>query len=422
MLPAPDAPAPDAPPLDLTIADAPLPDAVVMPDMTGDAPAPPCTQVMGTPPLMLELVAGGFSSPVDIQSPPADPRLFIVEQGGLIRIIDATGTVLPTPFLDVSALVETGGNEEGLLGLAFHPDYATNGRFFVYYTVAGSTDNQVSEFLVSANPDIADDLSESVILPIPHPGATNHNGGSLNFGPNDGYLYIAVGDGGGSCDGAGNGQSLTTHLGKILRLDVDSATPYAIPMTNPFFGSLTQEEEIWAYGLRNPWRVSFDREIFDLYIGDVGQNEWEEIDVQPAASPGGENYGWDLWEASVCQDGSAGASCNSGAVCDPTGITFPIHEYAQATGSANCGPGSSASITGGYVYRGCRMPGYHGTYFYADYCHATGHSLEYSGGVATNLLDWPSLDTNASTFGQDYLGELYIADRNNGVIYRISPM
>jgi len=385
-------------------------------DLGADAQEAPCVQVSGTPALGLELVESGFVYPVDIQTPPGDLRLFIVEQGGAIRIIDANG-VRATPFLDLAGQVSTGG-EQGLLGLAFHPGYAENGRFFVNFTdLAGDTN--IVEFAVSADPNVADPVAISPVLFVDQPAA-NHNGGALAFGPNDGYLYIALGDGGGSCDTlADNGQSALSYLGKILRIDVDSATPYAIPATNPFFGSLSQLNEIWAYGVRNPWRISFDRETADLYIADVGQGEWEEIDVQPAASAGGENYGWNDWEADVCQDGSFGTSCNTAAGCSQTGLVFPAHAYPHAS-SVNCF-GVGGSVTGGYVYRGCRMPGYHGTYFYADYCFATVHSFEYVGGVATNLMDWPSLDASASTFGQDALGEIYIADHTSGDIYRITP-
>ena len=427
--PTPDAPAPDIGPdlgvqdtgaLDLGIPDV-SPDSAILPDMGADGPTLPCVPVTGSPPLGLEEVVPppgfAFAQPVDIQSPPDDPRLFIVEQGGVIRIIDS-GVVLAAPFLDMSAQVSTGGNEEGLLGLAFHPDYATNGRFFVYYVDLGS-DLQISEFLVSADPNVANDMSETPVLSVPHPGATNHNGGALAFGPNDGYLYIAVGDGGSGCDPGDDGQSTMSLLGKILRIDV-TVLPYIIPPTNPFFGSLTQDNEIWAYGLRNPWRISFDRQTADLYIGDVGQNEWEEIDVQPSVSSGGENYGWNDWEAGVCQDGSPGTSCNTAASCSMAGFTFPTHAYPHSA-SLNCF-GVAGSVTGGYVYRGCRTPDYLGYYFYADYCLGTVHSFVYSGGTAMNLLDWPSLDSTASTFGQDYLGELYIADINTGTIYRISPM
>jgi len=410
-VPPPDAPLPDLPP-DMAAAD-------MAPDMSADGPPPECTPVPGTPSLVLEPMGGGFSfsDPVDIQSPPDDPRLFIVEQGGTIRVIEADGiTVRATPFLDISGNVTTGG-ERGLLGLAFHPDYDVNGRFFVHYSASPSGDTQISEFSVSADPNVADALSESSVLSVTQP-ATNHNGGAIAFGPGDGYLYIALGDGGSSCDGAPggpHGQSLDTLLGKILRIDVDGGAPYAVPATNPFFGG-PELEEIWAYGLRNPWRISFDRETFDLYIGDVGQDAWEEIDVQPASSTGGENYGWADYEGSVCQDGS-GTSCG-GSTC-PGGTTFPVHEYPHEL-STNCF-GVAGSVTGGYVYRGCRMPGYHGTYFYADYCLGTVHSFEYAGGLATNLTDWPSLDATVATFGQDRLGELYLADLGSGVVYRIAP-
>jgi glucose/arabinose dehydrogenase len=376
-----------------------------------DAPLP-CTPVSGTPNLTLEFVADGFTNPVDVQAPPGDPRLFVVEQNGFIRIL-VDGDVLPDPFLDLSGGISTGG-ERGLLGLAFHPDYANNGLFFVNYTDTVG-DTHIAEFRTSDDPDVADP-GESPIFFASQP-FSNHNGGALAFGP-DGYLYLGLGDGGSGCDPDGRGQSLTSPLGKILRLDVDSASPYAIPPTNPFVGIGSALGEIWAYGLRNPWRISFDRQTGDLYIADVGQNEWEEIDVQPAASAGGENYGWRDWEADVCQDG-AGTSCSGAASCDPTGITFPAHAYPHGP-TINCF-GEGASVTGGHVYRGCRMPGVRGTYFYADYCFGTVHSLEWTAGAAPNLRDWPSLDATVATFGQDAAGELLLADYATGTIWRIVP-
>jgi glucose/arabinose dehydrogenase len=429
----PDAPLPDAAVPDAVVPDAAAPDAIAGADLGGDASAPPCTQVMGTPPLGLEVVAGSdltpFPYPTDIQAPPSDPRLFIVEQDGIIELIDASGTRLPAPFLDISARVlsNAGAGEQGLLGLAFHPDYANNGRFFVDYIDLGG-DTQVSEFLVSANPDVADDTSERPILSVAQPFA-NHNGGQIGFGGNETAcgptpgpgtgvpcLYIALGDGGAGCDPFGNGQNQMVLLGKILRIDVDRLTPppYEIPATNPYNGSFSQANEIWAYGVRNPWRFSFDRATADLYIGDVGQDQREEIDVQPASSAGGENYGWAIYEANVCQDGSPGTSCNTTPTCDPTGKTFPVLDYPHN--------GGDCSVTGGYVYQGCRMPGYHGTYFYGDYCSGWIHSFEYSGGTHTNDQTWPSLTVGSiSTFGQDALGELYVADYGAGTIYRIVP-
>src|SRR5688572_30253196 len=255
-----------------------------------DAAVATCTPQSGTN-LALQPVATGLSSPVFLTAPPGDARLFIVEQPGRIRIVK-DGTLLETPFLDIRGPVRSTGDEEGLLGLAFHPDYAQNGRFFVYYTAdSPNGDNLVAEYTVGANPDVADTAEERLIT-FAHPGEGNHNGGGIAFGP-DGYLYIGTGDGGGSNDEHGNGQPLTTPLGKMLRIDVDVAGTYAIPATNPFVGDGGGvREEIWANGLRNPWRWSFDRMTDDLYIADVGQLQREEVNVQPAASTGGENYGW----------------------------------------------------------------------------------------------------------------------------------
>jgi len=358
-------------------------------------------------------IASGLAKPVFLTAPLADTtRLFILEQHtGLIKIYK-NGAILPTPFLDIHDQISF-GNEQGLLSLAFHPDYQNNGYFFINYTNTSGT-LIISRFTVSgANPDIADGSSEQVILIIPEP-ESNHNGGTLAFGPNDGYLYISVGDGGGGGDNhgvIGNGQSIDTHLGKILRIDVDHGSPYSSPADNPFVGQ-NGLDEIWAYGLRNPWRISFDRSTGDLYIADVGQSLWEEIDVQPFSSTGGENYGWRLKEGFHCY--------NPASDCDPGGLTDPVTEYNH---SAGC------SITGGYVYRGCAIPDLQGTYFYADYCGATIWSFTYDNGSivdSTDLtaeLDPPGADAInlISSFGEDAFGEIYILDHLDGEIYKIIP-
>ncbi|MCX8072877.1 MAG: PQQ-dependent sugar dehydrogenase [Candidatus Binatia bacterium] len=354
-----------------------------------------------------ERIASGLSRPLLLTAPPRDvSRLFIVEKTGRIRILK-WGALLPTPFLDISALVSS-GSEQGLLGLAFHPQYADNGRFFINYTdTAGNT--VVAEYRVSSNPDIADPTPVQVILQVSQPYA-NHNGGHLAFGP-DGYLYIGLGDGGSAGDPQGNGQNPATLLGKMLRIDVDHAAPYAVPPTNPFVGAGPPLDEIWALGLRNPWRYSFDRITGDLYIADVGQNRFEEINFQPASSPGGENYGWNIVEGN--------AHCfPSGSTCDQTGLTQPIHEYDHSQG---------CSVTGGYVYRGCKMPDLRGRYFYADFCTAFVRSFRVVSGVATDHQDHTaelessgvSIDQVAS-FGEDARGELYIADLG-GEVFKIVP-
>ena len=280
----------------------------------------------------LELVpyATGFSSPVDVTHA-GDDRLFVVEQGGRIKIIDGTGTVLATPFLNISSLTNSGG-ERGLLGLAFHPDYATNGYFFVNYTDL-SGDTRVVRYSRSADdPNVADPNSAMQVIFIDQTQG-NHNGGCIKFGP-DGYLYIGMGDGGGAGDQSNLSQNTNVLLGKMLRLDVDSETPYAIPADNPFVGNENVRDEIWAIGVRNPWRFSFDRETGDMWMGDVGQNAFEEINFQPADSPGGENYGWRCYEADSPYN-------LSGCTGD---YVFPAYAIPHTTGVC--------SITGGFVYRG----------------------------------------------------------------------
>jgi glucose/arabinose dehydrogenase len=341
------------------------------------------------------LVAGSFSRPVDVQhAGDGSRRLFIVEQPGRIRIIQ-DGQVLETPFLDIRERVNDSGNEQGLLGLAFHPRYAENGIFFVNYS-ANNSDNTVARFHVSSDPNVADPATETKLMSVSDP-FPNHNGGALDFGP-DGYLYIGFGDGGAAGDPFGNGQSLSTLLGKVLRVDVDSGEPYAIPSDNPFANGGGQPE-IWAYGLRNPWRVSFDRATGDFYIGDVGQGVWEEIDFIPAGSAGGENFGWDHREGA--HDYVSGG---------PAGMIDPAAEYSHGEGGC--------SVTGGYVYRGPSLPEWQGIYLYGDYCTGIIWGLIRSG----NSWQDPVLyDTgfNISSFGEDEAGELYLADLNGGV-YRLA--
>jgi glucose/arabinose dehydrogenase len=342
--------------------------------------------------------------PVDIASA-GDDRLFVVEKPGRIRIVESDGTVRATPFLDIDPLVGDASNEQGLLGLAFHPDYASNGFFFVNYTDTDG-DTVVARFSVSANPDVADPDSGVPLLSVDQP-FVNHNGGDLNFGPNDGYLYVALGDGGNGCDPGQRAQDPQELLGKILRLDVDSASPYAIPPSNPFAGSVTTREEIWAIGLRNPWRFSFDRANGNMYVGDVGQNAREEVDFQPASSDGGENYGWRCWE------GTQFDTCNDG--CSPTHVP-PVHEYSHA------GPPSRCSVTGGYVYRGSAYPDLTGHYFFADYCSSDFWSLTTPNNGGSWTLEshgQPVPGFAATTFGENTAGELFVAD-DGGFVYRLS--
>lgn len=353
-----------------------------------------------------------FDTPVDIAHA-GDSRLFIVEQAGTIRVASLTSSAEASIFLDISSLF-IDGSERGLLGLAFHPDYKNNGFFYVNYTrrVNDILYTFVSQFEVTANANIADPNSELIILQVRQP-FNNHNGGDLAFGP-DGYLYIGLGDGGDTGDPLNTGQDPTSLLGSMLRLDVDgggfapdcgqSPANYTIPQDNPFvFDNDDKCNEIWAYGLRNPWRYSFDRQFHDLYIGDVGQFTWEEINFQPA-NTGGQNYGW------RCYEGNAPYNLNS-CNTDTSVYTFPIHVY-----ESNNGP---CSVTGGYVYRGTWYPELNGHYFYGDFCSGEIWSLHTDPpGAFPQML---YLDTNSwiSTFGEDAYGELYFADRSGGRIYRL---
>ena len=336
----------------------------------------------------LELVpyATGFSSPVDVTHA-GDDRLFVVEQGGRIKIIDGAGTVLATPFLNISSLTNSGG-ERGLLGLAFHPDYTNNGYFFVNYTDQ-SGDTRVVRYSRSADdPNIADPNSAMQVIFIDQTQG-NHNGGCIKFGP-DGYLYIGMGDGGGAGDQPNNSQNTNLLLGKMLRLDVDGEVPYAIPADNPFVGNADVRDEIWAIGLRNPWRFSFDRETGDMWIGDVGQNAYEEIDFQPADSPGGENYGWRCYEADTPYNLSG---CNGEYV-------FPAYTIPQT-------PGGPCSITGGFVYRGTAYPQLVGKYIFADFCSRDFFTIEPDGdgGWTGELIgEYPY---SITSFGEGADGELY---------------
>jgi glucose/arabinose dehydrogenase len=345
------------------------------------------------PQIELKQIAMGLSRPVAIASA-GDSRLFIVLQAGQIVIYDGT-RVLPVPFLDIRPLITpgiSGESERGLLGLAFDP--RRNGQFFVYYTNT-SGNIVIARYQVSSDPDRADPSSGTIVLTIPHPNFSNHNGGQLQFG-RDGFLYAGVGDGGSGGDPPNNAQNRSVLLGKILRIDV-SSLPYRVPPSNPF------GNEIWAYGLRNPWRFSFDRITGDLIIGDVGQGSFEEVDFQPATSIGGENYGWRIMEGLHCFSPSSN--------CDQTGLVRPVLEYSHA--------GGACSITGGYRYRGARFPRMSGIYFYGDYCTGT-----IFGGTQQSDESWTSqtlLSTqlSISSFGEDQNGEIYVADLG-GTVYQIT--
>ncbi|HTX88730.1 MAG TPA: PQQ-dependent sugar dehydrogenase [Bacteroidales bacterium] len=348
----------------------------------------------------LKLLASGFNFPVCIANA-GDGRLFVVEQPGRILIIDSTGAVLPTPFLDIRGRVVYGG-ERGLLGVAFHPLYLANGYFFVDYVGAGDS-THISRFSVSqADPDIADSNSEVKLMTIYQP-YQNHNGGDVNFGP-DGYLYIGMGDGGSAGDPENRAQDSLQLLGKILRIDVDGGSPYSIPSTNPFVGNPNARPEIWALGVRNPWRFSFDRITGDLWIADVGQDTWEEVDFQPANSPGGQNYGWRCYE---------GLATYNTTGCHPyADFTFPVHVYHHSTDNG-------CSITGGYRYRGSLFPNMTGHYFFADYCSDNIWSLYDSAGGWGTLFHGKYAGNGFSAFGEDRHGELYLAGVTSGNVYRV---
>lgn len=352
--------------------------------------------------LALQEVASGLDAPIFLTAPPGDSRLFILERPGRIRVLQ-NGNLLATPFLDIGTLTSTSG-ERGLLSLTFHPQYASNGYFFIYYTnLAG--DIVIERRQVSAgNANVADPLSALTIITIAHPTFSNHYGGLLSFGP-DGYLYAGTGDGGSAGDPPGNAQNTNVLLGKLLRLDVSAssvAQPYAIPPGNPFAGTAGARGEIWAYGLRNPWRYAFDVPAQLLYIADVGQANWEEVDVRPV-SQAGNNYGWNIME---------GAHCYNSSSCSQAGLVLPVIEYGHDT-AGGC------SITGGYVYRGTALPELAGQYLYSDYCSGWLKSFSYGNGTASAVTDWGITNVgNILSFGQDAQNELYMLS-GTGKVYRI---
>lgn len=370
-------------------------------DDSSSAPPPPDDSVLG-----VEVVLSGLASPLRLDAPTGDPRLFVVEQGGLIRVFDRDGTDRGV-FLDLTAATLAGG-ERGLLGLAFAPDYASSGRFYVNYTDR-SGDTRIVRFVVStADPDRADPASAEEILGIDQPYG-NHNGGMLAFGP-DGMLYVGLGDGGSGGDPQNRAQDLSSLLGKLLRLDVSGAT-YAVPADNPFVGG-SPRGEIWALGLRNPWVFSFDRTTGDLWIADVGQGELEEIDFAPADDPGGRNYGWRLMEGTACFNPTSG--------CEPDTLVLPVHEYGHGGSPFRC------SVSGGYVYRGTDVPQLAGRYLFADYCSGQIWALTPAPAGSppavaevTGLLQPPGGWQAIAGFGQDAAGELYVLDIGAGVVARI---
>jgi glucose/arabinose dehydrogenase len=364
-----------------TPAPLPLPTAATFPDPSAYAWTP---------------FVSGLYLPVDIKNAgDGSGRLFIIERPGRIRIVK-DGLLFQDPFLDISNRVGSWGSEQGLLGLAFHPDYKTNGFFYVnYIDLNGNT--VISRFKVSQDSNRADPASEVQLLTVNQP-YPNHNGGSVVFGP-DGYLYLGLGDGGSQGDPHGHGQSLNTRLGKILRIDVDLGAPYSIPAGNPYAsgGGLP---EIWAYGLRNPWRFVFDPATGDMYIADVGQDTWEEIDYVPAGTPGGLNFGWNIYEGNHPYAGGSSS-----------GFTFPVAEYNHSYG---------CSVTGGVISRGAGLPAWNGIYLYGDFC--TGYVwglLNQGGNWQSQLLFETALAI--STFGMDEAGGVYLADYRSGTIYHLVP-
>jgi glucose/arabinose dehydrogenase len=362
------------------------------------------------PPLTMTRVASGLAWPVFVTSPPGDlQRLFILEfNTGRIRILK-NGALLTTPFLDIGSLV-TNNTNFGLLGLAFHPNYAVNGWFYVQY-VNNSSQPRVVRYTVSADPDVANAASAQSILTLP--AIVDHQGGTLAFGPNDGYLYVAFGDGQ-EADPNNNAQNDGTLLGKMVRLDVNTVLPYSIPPTNPFVGPGNPLDEIWAKGLREPFRFTFDRATGDLWLGDVGQSQREELDFQPANHAGGRNYGWRLKEGKVC--------FNPPSSCNPGGLTPPIFDYTHVVS------GCRGCITGGSVYRGSAIPGLSGTYFFADFCTGKIAAMRYNGSRITELknvtaaLAPPGGFTinQPTSIGEDGAGELYLTDFD-GDLYKLVP-
>jgi uncharacterized protein (TIGR03437 family) len=354
--------------------------------------------------LRFEPIADDLDRPISLANAgDGSGRLFIVEQRGKIMVHDGD-RVLPTPFLDIDDRASF-DSERGLLGLAFHPNYEENGYFYVNYT-DNNGDTVIARYQVSSDPNVADPGSEQVLLRQVQP-FPNHNGGQMQFGP-DGYLYFGLGDGGSRGDPDNRAQNLSLLLGKMIRIDVDGGSPYAIPPSNPFAGSTgvaqqAARPEIWAYGLRNPWRFTFDRETGDLFIGDVGDDKMEEIDFQPASSSGGENYGWRLMEGTLCH--IPNENCNDGS------LTLPIQSY-RIVFDGDC------AVIGGYRYRGAQYPQFNGVYLYSDFCSGRIRSAVQQG---SDWVQGDSLETSLSptSFGEDEAGELYLADYG-GTIYRIA--
>jgi len=390
--------------------------AASAPCLVSQNQTPPPSPSPGSPSLGLTLQFQRVNSsvplafPVFLTAPPGDnARIFVIEKGGTVKILDRNSGALISTFINISSLVST-GSEQGLLGFAFDPQYATNRRFYLSYTDINGN-SVIARFLANpVNPNVALPAADHVILTVSQPFA-NHNGGMITFGE-DGFFYIGFGDGGSAGDPDNRAQNLTNLLGKLLRIDVSQSGPaplaaYTIPPSNPCVGQAGVRPEIWSVGLRNPWRFSFDRQSGDLYIADVGQGAREEINLSPLASGRGKgfNYGWDVLEGTICFP--------PGAQCNPAGLTKPVVEYDHG--------GGACSITGGYVYRGSAIPGLQGTYFYSDFCTSFIRSFRYVNDVVTQHFDWASLTLgeNVTSFGEDNQGELYVMTSQGG-LYRIS--
>ena len=358
----------------------------------GTTTTPPPIPPVHFEPAALEVtqVASGFTIPVHLTALPGDDRLFVVQRDGSILIVE-NGSILTQPFLDVSTKISVDGSERGLLSMAFHPDFAENGYVYVMYTATNGAVTIERYAVTDASPNVASPESATLILSVPHPGLT-HNGGLVAFGP-DGMLYISIGDGGGRGDPSGNSQNLNVLLGKLLRIDVDGGDPYAIPADNPFRGQAGRRGEIWAYGLRNPWRytIADAGSAATLFIADVGMDHWEEINVA-GLDAAGLNYGWNITE---------GGHCFRSSPCDIRGITFPIHEYQSAP--------PCTSITGGFVHDGGGNPEHAGRYFFADYCRGFLRSIVWDGNEVAEAIDWDYGETGwrITSFGRDGHGALY---------------
>ncbi len=363
-------------------------------DSTGPGDGPLPTDLTLT---LQPFVASGLTAPVFLAQPLDDGRIFVVEQAGIIRVIRG-GALQTMPFLDIRTRVGSGG-ERGMLSVAFHPQYATNKYFYVYFTALNG-DIRVERFTTTANAEVADPASAKLIITAPHSQYPNHNGGLVAFGP-DGMLWTAFGDGGGGGDPLGSGQNFNSLLGSLIRIDVNTGDPYAIPNNNPFVGQANRRGEIWAKGLRNPWRFAFDGPTGILYIADVGQNAREEVNAQPIATAG-LNYGWNITEGFICYNATT---------CNQTGLTAPAIDYPN--------PSGGCSVTGGYVYRGSAIPGLSGHYLYSDYCNRRIKSFRYSAGAAVDQKDWGLTSPgNVSSFGVDFAGEVYVI--GGSTIYRIA--